>query len=102
MIKLPSTVTVLSHEFAVVHLPEEKMDDNYGTVSYEQMEIQLSEGISGDFLRETLLHEVLHIIDYYTSGTDQVKERDIQRLSAVLFDTFQNNPTLVKRIFKVR
>ena len=102
MIKLPKTITVLSHEFTVVRVPKETIDDDYGTVDYEQMVIKLAEEVDGDFLRETLLHEVLHIIDYYTSGEAQVKERDIHRLSAVLFDTFQSNPVLVKRIFKVR
>ena len=102
MIKLPPSVTVLSHEFTIVRLPKEKLDGDYGIVDYEAMEIRLAEEIDGDFLRETLLHETLHIIDYYTSGEEQVKERDIHRISTVLFDTFQSNPILVKRIFKLR
>ena len=103
MTKLPHAVTILSHEFAVVRVPPETLDGDHATVNYEAMEIRLSEEIHGNFLRETLLHEVLHIIDYYTGGGEgQVKERDIHRLSQVLFDTFQKNPVLVKRICKVR
>ena len=81
----------------------EDIDGNYGIVNFDKMEIQLAEEIDGDFLRETLLHEVLHIIDYSTGGSSgQLGERDIHRISQVLFDTFQQNPVLVKRIFKVR
>jgi len=102
MTKLPKTVTVLSHEFSVVRVPKETIDNDHATVDYETMQIKLAKEISGDFLRECLLHEVFHIIDYYTSGDSQIKERDIHRISQVTFDTFKQNPVLVKRVFRVR
>jgi hypothetical protein len=103
MIRLPKTIEVLSQEYDIVRLPQEELDGNYGTVEYDLMEVRLAKELDGDVLRETLLHEVLHIIDYSTGGAEgQLKERDIHRISQVLFDTFQKNPVLVKRIFKVR
>jgi len=105
MIKLPVSVTILSHEYAVVVLPRDDklLEGAHGRVDFEGQQIVLAEDLKGNFARETLLHEVLHIIDYYTAGAnDQVKERDIQRLSAVLYDTMQNNPLLLKRIFTLR
>jgi hypothetical protein len=99
MIRLPKTIEVLSQEYDIVRLPQEELD----TVEYDLMEVRLAKELDGDVLRETLLHEVLHIIDYSTGGAEgQLKERDIHRISQVLFDTFQKNPVLVKRIFKVR
>ena len=102
MIKLPKTVTILSHEYQIVRVPQEEIDDNYGIVKFEEQTIYLADHLNGDFLRETLLHEVLHIIDYYTAGANnQVKERDIHRLSHVLFDTLRKNPALIKRVFRI-
>jgi hypothetical protein len=99
MVKLPESVVILSHEYRVVRVPPGSLDNDHGTVNYELQEIQLSDSIDGSFLCETLLHEILHIIDYYTSGPEQLSESDIFRMSTVLYDTFRNNPELVRRLF---
>jgi hypothetical protein len=104
VIKFPPTVTILSQEYTILTVPRThpKLEGAHGTVSFQTLEIFLAEDMTGDFMRETLLHEILHIIDYCSAGAaNQLKERDIQRMSAIVFDTFKNNPLLVKRVFKI-
>ena len=98
---LPEVITVLSYTYDVKVVPpkDESLDGAYGKVDFEGMSIYLSDKIRGNFLRETLMHEVFHILDYHTAGADHIlKERDIQRLSAVLFDTLVRNPALMKGV----
>jgi hypothetical protein len=97
---LPEKVVILSYEYDVILVSRETIHA-HGTVDYENQNILLADDIKGNFLRETLLHEMMHIIDYHTAGgNDSLAERDIQRLSAVLFDTLRRNPNLMKGVRK--
>lgn len=102
MFVLPETVIVLNQTYEIKLADKRALKGDYGKVSFDKQIIYLSKHISGNFLRETLLHEILHIIDYSTSGSESdVKERDIHGMSSVLFSTMINNPDVVEAIFTV-
>ena len=61
-----------------------------------RIRIRTDASISEDEARDTLLHEVIHVIARLADV--QWKERDIRLFATVLLDTLRRNPALVEAL----
>ena len=60
---LPS-VRILGKTYKVQPLPEHTMDGEFGACNYAYQLIEYNQKLAPDELKDTLLHEMVHIIDH--------------------------------------
>ena len=89
-IKVPREIKMASHKYTVKFDPHMRHDEAcYGQVNHRRQEINIETSVPPSTRNQTLLHEVLHIIDnVYVCGMD---EGDLERLSSGLSEFFFNN-----------
>lgn len=75
-----------------------KWENPAGFFLPEQCQIALREDLDIDFLRETLLHEILHACALVAGvdDSDPDEERIVRALAPTLLDVLQRNPRLVR------
>lgn len=105
---LPKTVTVLGQTYRVEpyedpHSPMGQHDGEAAACGWTDQLGQLcrirGHGYQSRMSsRDTMLHEVVHMIDYFVKTP--MEESDIARFSSVLLDTLRSNPKLLDFILE--
>lgn len=110
MTDLPSTVVIGPYVFAVevdadAHLRAEEEEDTrlYGRSAYAKAVININPHISEQLRRVTLLHEVLHTINFaHALGSmfedERVEEWYISRLAPALLQVLRDNDDLLEML----
>ena len=101
--KLPKTVIIGSHTYAVSVKPRAEMYDVdpeeqlLGLCRFTEIEIWLQRGMKRSKTQEILLHEVLHACGYPAmSGAEgQSEESIVDAIAPMLLGVMQKNPSLV-------
>lgn len=92
MTPIPETVRILDKTWQV-SLEDLSATDSFGLSHRNRLKFILDPESPVDLIRETLLHEIMHgISDELDLG---LEEKQISRLSAVLFHVLNCNPALV-------
>lgn len=92
---LPDTIKIIGKTYRVEPVPE--MDDDCGACYDAKQLIKISEDIPHELSQDTLLHEVMHAVDYQMHLN--MKERQISAMAAGLTAVFKENPEFVKYLF---
>lgn len=69
----------------------------YGQAFYAKLELKISEH-TPSFNLQTLLHEILHVVDYNSFLGDGIGELKINRISVSLLQVLLDNPQLCELI----
>lgn len=109
---LPKKIIVGPFTFAVERVPDlletckasegEDIEILFGRIDWRRQAILLEANMEPETLRETLLHEICHLIWHVVGGLDEEKleeERVVRMISPTLLDTFDRNPALVAYLF---
>lgn len=101
--KLPPSVTVLGQTYSVQAWADsnEPMGTNdgsaqaYGWSDHARQLIRIRDHgyQSTQAARDTLLHEIVHAIDFF--ARTPMEEGDIHRFSSILLDVLRSNPKIV-------
>jgi hypothetical protein len=89
---LPTEIKIIGKTYKVESVPE--MDDDCGACYDSKQLIKISEDIPQELSQDTLLHEVMHAIDYQMHIN--MKERQISAMASGLTAVFKENPDFVK------
>lgn len=88
-------IPILSCEDIGVYHPEndkERLGTAKGAYNNEVGCILIEKGLKKQFMQETLLHECIHIIDYFNSL--ELSEEQVKFLSKDLYALLMDNPVL--------
>lgn len=91
---LPDAIKIIGKTYKVEPVPE--MDDDCGACYDSKQLIKISEDLPQELSQDTLLHEVMHAIDFQMHTN--MKERQISAMAAGLTAVFKENPDFVKYI----
>lgn len=93
-------VRILGHDFEIVEVPEghPQLENSWGSFNHDEQTIYIQTGLAPTVARETLFHEILHGVDSMVVS-DGLEERDIFRLSVVLYATLVDNPIIRSHLF---
>ena len=78
--------------------------NNLGTIDYDNRIITLQDINNKDMQKETLLHEIIHGLDYISNGfsnTKELKERQIFVLSKALYGFIKHNKAFLESIIEL-
>lgn len=102
---LPTKIKVWAHELEIKKeanptYANDKGGANplYGSVNYDTMKIVLREDLPITREAETLIHELLHLIGYFTNTFNDIKEHEekiVDNTSNGLYLLFKDNPELL-------
>ena len=97
---LPRKIRVVGKDWKVIwDFKEVDTDGNFGQTSPVNLEIRLGSASTEQKKRETLLHEILHAIDFTLSSPKvSIKEPHIKLLAAGLFQVLTENPDVTAYI----
>lgn len=86
---LPEALLISGHSYSVA-LTHEEMDGKMGHVRHDKQAIRIHPDQHPDALRDTLLHEAIHAIDY--NGQLEMTERQVHVLATAVCDVLWTNP----------
>ena len=89
-IKVPKEIKVSSHTYTVCFAPHLRHDEGrYGVVNHRLQQVEIETSIPPSLRDQTLLHEVIHIIDRaYVCG---VGEEDVERIANGVAEFLRRN-----------
>lgn len=70
------------------------IDGDCGLMEFKPLRISIGKGMAPDEERESLLHEVMHAVEWQQGLT--LKEEQVRQLSVGVFETLRNNKKLVE------
>lgn len=73
-------------------------DHLYGIVNHNAREIKLSRSQGEQSFRDSLMHEILHAVEYMLAL--EIREEDTWRLAPTLLDLFDRNPWLMEFLLR--
>lgn len=92
---IPKTIRILGKTYEVVKKGSEVWDeDKFGQCDDAGQKIYLRGGLGGDMERDTLLHEILHAIDFHEKAG--LKERQVETMAAGFYAVLRENPDFAK------
>lgn len=89
MVKIPDQLNVMGQNVEIEFLKDHKKHDFVGRCFINANRIQLIKDLPNDKLGETLLHEVIHLMD--TNLGLNLKHKKINALAAVLYQFLAEN-----------
>lgn len=95
--KVPPTITVLSHRISVQEESAERLTDKLGETVLDAGLINIRASAPEDVKRDTMLHEVLHAcigVAGHSSFFGDKEEHMVALLTPVLLHTMRENPDL--------
>lgn len=92
----PSNVRVFGRNYTINYVPEYMGLEDYGTTSDHLLLINIKEHQLPIEEADTVLHEVLHAIDFTMDL--EISEHQIRALATGLIGVFQDNPEFAKYI----
>lgn len=98
-IYLPETIDILGIPYTI-EIVEKVDDESVGSLEIVTSHIKL-ENRKPHIQKETLLHELIHCADQVTTDPNKeaLIERDVARISSVLFAILRSNPDIVRWMF---
>jgi hypothetical protein len=95
---MPNSVVVAGQTFSVsmepmVFLQDANHPNAVGRMNEMNQTIRLANELGPDALRETFLHEVLHVARGLSALP--VREREVTAMGSILVDTLRRNPKFV-------
>ena len=90
---IPDKIKIIGKQYSVEMVPEL---DECGLCYDTKQLIKISEDLPHDLTQDTILHEVMHAIDYQMHIG--MKERQISAMAAGIIAVFKENPGLLKFI----
>jgi len=95
-----NNIKILGINYKIV---EKTTREVFGEIDYNSQEILLSEGMTIERLRETLLHEVIHgVLAALGFEKETTDEQFVTSFSSALADTLTNNQSFVKLFISKR
>ena len=83
-------IKILGQDFNIVDEPEGSLEKKYvGTVCYKKSEIALERDLLPDVRNSTILHEIIHALDYKLKL--DLSEDQVIRLETGLFAVMKDN-----------
>lgn len=86
--------TILSHSGEVVFVDPKNIEDKCGQCHQDELIVRIKEGMADDIAGTTLIHELIHVIEFLTHI--ELKEREIDCLALGLYSFLKENPHLVE------
>lgn len=95
--KLPSKIRVWSHDFSVAKKEHVLDGEAIGAINCTRQEIFLRDNLKPSQEVETLIHELMHAITYYTNliKDREEEEKIVDTYTAGLVSIFKDNPKLL-------
>lgn len=90
---IPEKIKIIGKQYSVEMVPEL---DECGLCYDTKQLIKISEDLPHDLTQDTILHEIMHAIDYQMHIG--MKERQISAMAAGIMAVFKENPGLLKFI----
>ena len=87
------TAKIHGHVFRFVRVKKVDKENSCGECDFEKKTIKIKKDMAKKTEAETLLHEILHSIDY------SLAEPRIHTFSSNLYQIFKDNPKLLELIF---
>ncbi len=87
----PESVYILGKEWRIL---DKESDGAYGLCIERALEIHIGRDLSDELERDTVLHEILHAIDW-TVGT-KLTEKQVGTIASGLYAVLKENPNLVE------
>lgn len=88
---LPDRVRIAGHDYAIaLEDNEDFADANFGQVNHRTRRIRVNAVCDADQARATLLHEVLHAVDWAVDA--ELTEHQVSSISRGLFAVIRDNP----------
>lgn len=81
-------ITIMIREAEDHELMGEKTAECYPSAAL----IIYDEACDDEELRDTILHEIIHLIDFKTTGDYNLKEREVCRIAAGITHLLRDNP----------
>jgi hypothetical protein len=100
--RFPDSFTVLGQRVAVTSHRKIKLKDErcLGVTDNDRQRVTISRDQSDDKIRETFLHEMLHIVNGLAGArldfTKAQEETLVKRTAPILLDALRSNPDVVK------
>lgn len=95
----PYTFEVSTDESDFLRMCRQMRADLYGATDFPNLRIIISADVAPAKQRNTILHELLHVVIDTTNADEnldgEAEEALVQRLSPLLLDTLRRNPQLV-------
>lgn len=92
--KFPKTIRVRQYDVAVSLVPGLH---HYGTFIYAALQIQVRAELTPQLMADTLMHELLHVMNFAAGGKRKLTEEQIARLYAgSLTQLMRDNPELMR------
>lgn len=90
-----STVKIGHLDYDIKQVPHGSMENNaVGQIDQFRTTIKLDEDLGNDLVKETLLHEIIHGIDFMFGIN--LREKQVEQLGVGLATVFRDNPHLIK------
>jgi hypothetical protein len=87
---MPSTVEVLGHRIAIEWSAIDAIDGNPGRARPSRQQIHVAKEQGDDSRRDTLFHEVVHVVDTLTANPEtRLTEAQIMRVATGLLTTLR-------------
>ena len=85
MSKLPSKVMLGNRTFSITKVTDGSMGDDLGQLLYTLGRINISSYQSSDCMADTLLHELIHVVDFtYGTSGNHLSEDQVVRITGGL------------------
>jgi hypothetical protein len=98
----PTTVRINGRKWPIIWAPEGPFDERaLGSTDFIGQKIHVRSDLESDELRDTLLHEILHVLTA-SAGLDAEcnEERFVRVIAGGLIGVFNDNPDLARFIIK--
>lgn len=98
--KLPSKIKIWSHDFSLAKKEHVLDGEAIGAINCTRQEIFLRDNLKPSQEVETLIHELMHAINYYTNviPDKQEEEKIVDTLTAGLTSILKDNVKLIDYI----
>jgi hypothetical protein len=91
-------VTILGKEYEIIEADATIMNDKVGICEFTKQKIYIATGLADDLYADTLLHEILHVIDF-TIGLE-LTEKQVIGIAGGLYAVWKDNQNIIEGINK--
>lgn len=98
MSKFPGMVRVVGKDYTM-GLGEDVFGDNFGVHNAKQCHMTISNDLSPEQERDTVIHECLHALDEAVALN--LNEKTVHALAGVLYAWMKENPKLIEYIMEL-
>jgi len=88
-VSLLPNVRVLGKTYKIQSLPEHVMDGEFGACNYAYQLIKYNQKLAPDELKDTLLHEMVHVLDYGMQLG--LKEKQVHTIATGVYSLMKDN-----------